>query len=112
MKYLILFDGPCFLCHRAILAVVKRDHEGIFFFAPLQGETAQKFHLPPGDSVVLVEDFEGRPKIFVEGRAVNRIAKILGYTIFCPNWLYRLIAKNRNKICKRGPNISQIRLLP
>ena len=112
MKHLVLFDGPCPMCHRAVFAIAKRDYHKLFCFSSLQGETAKKFKIPAVDSVILIENFESYPKIFVEGRAVGRITKLLGYWLYCPNWLYRIIAKNRKKICKLGPDISKIKLLP
>lgn len=111
MKHLVLFDGPCPLCHRAVYAISKRDHKKLFCFSSLQGEMAKKFDLPPVDSVILIEDFETDPKIYVEGKALRRIAKHLGRFFYCPNWLYRIIAKNRSKVCKSGPDISKIKTL-
>ena len=112
MRHLVLFDGPCPLCHKGVHAIFKRDKKGLFAFASLQGETAKKFDLPKVDSVVLIEEFETNPKIYVEGKALMQIARHLGRFFYCPNWIYRIIAKNRFKICKKGPDISKIKLLP
>lgn len=112
MKHLVLFDGPCPLCHKAVHAIAKRDKKKQFAFASLQGETAKKFDLPPIDSVILVENFQTNPQIYVEGKAVARIAKHLGRFLYLPNWLYRFIAKHRFKVCKRGADLSNIEILP
>ncbi len=112
MKHLVLFDGPCPLCHKAIHAIAKRDCKKEFYFSTLQGETAKRFELPPIDSLILVEDFEKTPRLFVEGKAVQRIAKLLGYRLFCPRWFYRLIARNRYTICKRPQDCASLRILP
>ncbi|MCH9610629.1 MAG: hypothetical protein S4CHLAM81_06530 [Chlamydiales bacterium] len=112
MKHLILFDGPCLLCHKAILAIAKRDKRQLFVFSSLQGETAKRFDLPAVDSVILIEDFEKAPKIYVEGRAFGRIARLLGRFAYCPNWLYRIIARNRSKLCHTKRDISKIPQLP
>ena len=112
MKHLILFDEPCLLCHKAVHAIAKRDRQGLFAFAPLSGETAKRYPLLEIDSVVLIENFEGDFQIYYEGKAVRRIARHLGRPLYLPNWLYRLIAKRRMKLCKRAPDISHIKLLP
>lgn len=38
---IIFFDGVCGLCNRFVDFVIRRDHQGVFLFAPLQGETAR-----------------------------------------------------------------------
>ncbi len=38
---ILFFDGVCGLCSRAVDFVMARDPEGVFRFAPLQGETAR-----------------------------------------------------------------------
>ncbi len=38
---ILFFDGVCGLCSRAVDFVIARDPEGVFRFAPLQGETAR-----------------------------------------------------------------------
>ena len=43
---LLFYDGHCALCHGAVKFILKRDHAGIFHFAPLQGETFQS-RVPP-----------------------------------------------------------------
>jgi predicted DCC family thiol-disulfide oxidoreductase YuxK len=36
----IFFDGVCGLCNRFVDFVIRRDPDGVFHFAPLQGEAA------------------------------------------------------------------------
>ena len=43
---IIFFDGFCNLCNAAIAYLIMRDHRQVFYFAPLQGETARR-RLPP-----------------------------------------------------------------
>ncbi|MFB6346072.1 MAG: thiol-disulfide oxidoreductase DCC family protein [bacterium] len=38
---LVLYDGVCPLCNASVEFLLNRDTEGIFRFAPLQGETAE-----------------------------------------------------------------------
>lgn len=39
---LMLFDGVCGLCNWFVDFILRRDHSGLFQFAPLQGETARQ----------------------------------------------------------------------
>jgi predicted DCC family thiol-disulfide oxidoreductase YuxK len=41
-KQVIFFDGVCNLCNGFVDFLVRRDQEGHFLYAPLQGETAKK----------------------------------------------------------------------
>lgn len=56
----VLYDGECGLCHRSVQFLLKRDR-GQLWYAPLQGETAQKLReqyreIPTTlESVVLVD---------------------------------------------------------
>lgn len=47
---LVLFDGPCPLCQRAVRALLHRDRDGRLRFASLEGSTARALGLapPPG----------------------------------------------------------------
>jgi predicted DCC family thiol-disulfide oxidoreductase YuxK len=40
---LLLYDGVCALCNAAVTFVLKRDRSRSTRFAPLQGETAERF---------------------------------------------------------------------
>lgn len=57
----LLFDGVCGLCHRAVAFVLARDRRGVFRFASLQSEVgralAARCGLRPDalDTLVLVE---------------------------------------------------------
>ncbi|MCA9508019.1 MAG: DUF393 domain-containing protein [Myxococcales bacterium] len=42
MKKILFFDGVCVMCNGLINFALKHDHKHIFYFAPLQGETAQE----------------------------------------------------------------------
>ncbi len=75
---IVFFDGVCHLCNGFVDFVIARDRHHRIFFAPLQGETAQR-HLQSEDrlaleSVVLVE---GR-KTYRRSQAVLRILFQLG----------------------------------
>lgn len=61
---LLLFDGPCVLCDRAVRWLLAHDRRGRLLFAPLQGSLAASLRarhdLPDElDSVVLVHELGG-----------------------------------------------------
>jgi predicted DCC family thiol-disulfide oxidoreductase YuxK len=78
MPDLVLFDGTCGLCSRAVRLVLRRDRRGRFRFAPLQGPTAgallARHGLDPADldSVRVVADHGGP-----EERILSRSAAVL-----------------------------------
>ena len=41
---IVFFDGDCGLCHSFVRWVVQRDVDEVFWFAPLEGETAKRLH--------------------------------------------------------------------
>jgi predicted DCC family thiol-disulfide oxidoreductase YuxK len=43
---IVFFDGVCVLCNGFVDRILRADRDGIFRFAPLQGETARAL-LPP-----------------------------------------------------------------
>jgi predicted DCC family thiol-disulfide oxidoreductase YuxK len=129
--HLILYDGFCPLCNKAVRFLLKRDTKKRFLFAPLHGQTALKIleTLPPSlDTLVLVENFQKpNQKIFIEGRGVLRICYHLGVKYFLLGLLsllptfafdlmYRFIAKRRYKLFSMGekinPNDYKDRFLP
>ncbi|MEM7246333.1 MAG: thiol-disulfide oxidoreductase DCC family protein [Acidobacteriota bacterium] len=107
----VLFDGPCNLCHAAVQWILERDPEGRFRFASLQSQAGRDVLAghdvtdadgSAPDSVVLVDD-EGA---HVRSTAMLRIARhlglpysLLGLFLVLPRFLrdaaYRLIAANR-----------------
>jgi predicted DCC family thiol-disulfide oxidoreductase YuxK len=58
---LVLFDGVCAVCDATVQWILDHDPDGLFHFAPLQGETAAAVlarhpELPADlDSIVLIE---------------------------------------------------------
>lgn len=103
---IVFFDGVCHLCNGFVDAVISLDTKHNFYFAPLQGETAQallpvqnRAHL---DSVIYYES----EKLYDSSTAVLKILIGLGgvYRIFALLWViprpfrdffYRIIARNR-----------------
>jgi predicted DCC family thiol-disulfide oxidoreductase YuxK len=106
----ILYDGHCNLCNRALRFVIRRDAENKFQYASL--ESAAAISLISGavidkqaeDSIVYVED----KKIYLRSTAVLRILKKMGrgwqffYILmliprFIRDPLYDVIAVNRHR---------------
>ena len=105
---IILFDGVCNLCIRAVQFIIKRDKKKQFLFASLQGQTGQellrKFNLPADKfhSLLLIEG----DKSFTHSTATLRIARrfqgpwklLYGFIIvpkFIRNAIYRWVSRNR-----------------
>jgi len=105
----VLFDGNCHLCSRAVKWILRVDRVGRFRFASLHSAVGRSLlkdlagqHLPP-DSIVLVRE----QRIYLRSDAVLEIASGLGLpwsllTVF--RWLlpgalldkiYDWIARNR-----------------
>lgn len=91
----ILFDGVCNLCNRAVQIVIKHDTSGYFRFAALQSEAALKLLANAGydkglpthpDSVVLIENNE----VFTKSGAVIRILGHLKGMAFMA-FMYKLL---------------------
>ena len=107
---IVLFDGVCNLCNRSVQFIIKRDKEGLFRFASLQGKTGQsllkQFNLPTDDlnSFVLIENEKAYTRSTGALRMMRRLKggwKLLYAFIIVPpfirNAIYSWIAKNRYK---------------
>jgi predicted DCC family thiol-disulfide oxidoreductase YuxK len=76
---IILFDGACGLCDRAVRFVLRRDQHAVFRFAPLQSQSGrawlEKYGLGPSgaDTVVLIE----AERAYLRSDAALRIARHL-----------------------------------
>ncbi|GKU83636.1 thiol-disulfide oxidoreductase DCC family protein [Niallia sp. NCCP-28] len=109
MTAIILFDGVCNLCNQSVQFILKRDPEGYFSFASIQGESGQellkKYQISKNlDSLLLIKD----NKYYTKSAAALQICKHLNgfwkYLIifkivppFIRNGLYDMVAKNRYK---------------
>lgn len=90
---LMLYDGVCGLCDRAVQFLLERDRAGAFHYAALQGETAAAVRgrhprLEGVDSMVLVRD-HGTPDetVFLRSSAALEIAAVLGGFWRLVSWL-------------------------
>lgn len=111
---ILLYDGDCGFCSRAVLFVFRRDPHGRIHFASLQSAVGLRLlseHGVPLDmtTVVLVDNRGAH----VRSTAILRAARLLrwpwswGYAaIVVPrrlrDWAYRQVAKHRHKL---GPAV-------
>jgi predicted DCC family thiol-disulfide oxidoreductase YuxK len=107
MVRIILFDGVCNLCNSSVQFILKRDPNGTFKFASLQGETGQallkKYGLnTDSNSFVFIEN----DKIHLKSTAALRVCRkltgawrLLAAFLIIPGFIrdhfYGIIAKNR-----------------
>lgn len=107
-KNIIFFDGTCGFCQWSIQFIYRHDSKQRFYFAPLQGITAERLldgqdDLRELDSLVLYE----AGKLYVESTAVLRICRKLNkpwqlfyIAVVIPrpfrNMLYRYVANRRH----------------
>lgn len=96
----VLFDGVCNLCTGSVQFLIQRDPEGIFRFAPLQSDVADRLladtDVDPADldSVVLVEGQD----VYRKSDAVLRTAEHLGgvYRLLSP---LRIVPRRVRDFC-------------
>lgn len=109
MRRIILFDGVCNFCDSSVQFIIKRDPNGAYQFAPLQGETGRKllkeFDLKENlDSIVYIED----DRFYKKSAAALRICRNLSgawrlFAIFkiiptpIRDIFYDIFAQNRYK---------------
>ncbi len=105
---IILFDGVCNLCNKAVQFVIRHDKKSLFRFASLQGKHGQqllkKYQLSSDDfnSFVLIQNNKAFTKSIAALQVVRQLnapLKLLyGFIIVPPfirNAVYNIIAKNR-----------------
>ena len=117
---ILLYDGVCRLCHRMVQFTLRRDREGIFRFAPLQGELAAgilKRHGAMPDqfdtAYVVINPNESGELLLARSDAVLFILQQLGgawrmagfvfglVPLAMRDWAYRLVARHRYRIFGR-----------
>lgn len=83
---ILLYDGVCGLCNRLVRFVLRRDREGHFRFAQLQGRFARAVLERHGrdadrlDTMYVVEDPEGpEERLRERARAALFVAERLGW---------------------------------
>ncbi len=110
----LLYDGVCGLCNKAVQLILRHDHRGDLRFAALQsayGKNTLAHHpkLRGADSLVLVETLNGEEHARTRSEAALRLASYLGggwalLLVFrlvprsIRDFFYDLLAKHRYSI--------------
>jgi predicted DCC family thiol-disulfide oxidoreductase YuxK len=113
---IVLYDGVCGLCNRAVQFLLRRDRQDRFRFAPLQSDFAITLlqrhgidHTKLDTVYAVVNHGEDNEQLLAKGDAFLLFAKVLGgiwnvarvgRVIPRPvrNWLYDLVAANRYRV--------------
>jgi predicted DCC family thiol-disulfide oxidoreductase YuxK len=81
---LVLFDGACGFCDRAVRWLLERDAHGVLRFAPLQGRTAEALRRRHAEiprelgSIVYLEAGGDGERVYLRSDAALRIAAAIG----------------------------------
>ncbi len=107
---IILFDGVCNLCNTSVQTVIKKDKQGIFYFASLQSDAGQnllkEFNLPQENfnSFILIQNGKAYQKstaALMVAKQLNGLLKLLYVFIIVPTFIrdavYNIVANNRYK---------------
>jgi predicted DCC family thiol-disulfide oxidoreductase YuxK len=115
-RTIVLYDGVCGLCNRAVQFLLKRDRHDRFRFASLQSDFAANVlqrhgidHTQLDTVYAVVNHGETNEKLLAKGDAFLFFAKVLGgvssvarlgSVIPRPirNWLYDFVAANRYRV--------------
>jgi len=116
---LVLFDGVCGFCDRAVRWLLAHDREARLYFAPLQGETAALLRarhpeIPEAlDTLVYVEAKADGERVHLRSEAVFRVLfelpapwRRLAWLRCLPrsltDWAYDLFARQRYRLFGRS----------
>jgi predicted DCC family thiol-disulfide oxidoreductase YuxK len=78
-RHLVLYDGVCGFCDRAVRFALTRDRRGLLRFAPLQGGTAASLRashpeIPAeAETFVYVEGAPGAQRVYLRSEAALRV---------------------------------------
>ena len=104
-KILVLFDSDCLMCQGTTRALHRLDSRDRLLFAPLKGETAQRFNLPEVDSIVVIEEGRQLVKSDAAVRILKEVLPAIGHlAALVPkpvrDQIYDFIAQRRQKISR------------
>jgi predicted DCC family thiol-disulfide oxidoreductase YuxK len=129
--HVLFYDGVCAMCNGIVKAMLRLDREKRFYFAPLQGETAeaarQRYAGFPTEIETVV--YLRRGEVHLRSRAAALAmsdlpypAKALSWARFLPTWLtdffYGIVARVRYRVfgkydhCPLPPAEDRGRFLP
>jgi predicted DCC family thiol-disulfide oxidoreductase YuxK len=118
-KAILLYDGVCGLCNRAVQFILRHDAKGDFRFASLQSEFAQRMlarhrlNAADLDTVYVVVDCDGGETLLARSDAVLFVMREIGgiwrsgaaVLAWLPrrlrDWAYDLVARNRYRVFGR-----------
>ena len=129
--HLLFYDGVCAMCNGIVKAVLRADRDERVYFAPLQGETAERARraypeFPAAlETVVFLRDGE----VFLRSRAAALAMAELPYPMRALSWVrvlpawftdffYGLVARIRYRVfgrydtCPLPPAAHRARFLP
>lgn len=115
LRHIVIYDGVCHFCNRAVHFILKRDPAGIFVFTPMQSEVGQsllaqyEIRNTGIDSLVLIK----QGQCLIDSTAALEIAKdlhgfwyVFGIFRWLPvkfrDYLYQLFARNRYRLFGRS----------
>jgi predicted DCC family thiol-disulfide oxidoreductase YuxK len=97
---ILLYDGVCGLCNRFVQFVLRRDRDGMFRFAWLQGETARRVLERHGvgsgemDTVYVVVNFESsEERLLARSDAVGFVLGQFGWAWQAVSVLLRMVPR-------------------
>lgn len=106
---IVFFDGPCLFCQKSVQWLAQ--HEGLgrsLYFAPLQGETAEKLlseslRTPPLQGVVFLDE---RSQVHEGAAAIRALANMLRmpWSIgarLMTGWAYQFVASRRHLLFRQ-----------
>lgn len=111
---IIFYDGECGLCNFFVRFIFRHSPKGAFYFAPLEGNTAQSHHIiKKGDTDWNSVIFKKNGSLYYESDAVLEIFKNANtpwkwfyHFKFIPstwrNKIYKWIAKNRKFLWQKN----------
>jgi len=107
---IIFYDGVCGVCNIFVQKVVRADKNGIYKFAPIQGETAQRYlgapvANPDAWSIALIDESGIHEASSAVLRVLRRIRwgfglPLIGLLVPRPirDWVYGRVAKYRYRL--------------
>jgi len=129
--HLLFYDGVCAMCNGIVKYMLRVDSDGVFQFAPLQGETAAiaRELYPDFPSELETVVYVRRGEVFLRSQAAALAmqempypAKVLSWFRFLPAWFtdffYGIVARTRYRVfgkyehCPLPPAEVRARFLP
>lgn len=107
---IVFYDGSCGLCSKSVQYLLRHGRKSTYYFAPLQGATAQEFLVNhPAydkaiDSIFFLQDerlYSKSDAVLILAKELGGIHRLLSVGRIFPkrfrDWVYDLIAANRKR---------------